>query len=38
VVFIGKDLDHDKLRAGWARCTAGAKEEKAKGFLGSLLG
>jgi G3E family GTPase len=25
VVFIGKDLDHDKLRAGWARCTAGAK-------------
>ena len=39
VVFIGRDLDHDELRAGWARCQSGApKEEKAAGFLSSLLG
>merc|ERR1712196_425607 len=33
VVFIGRDLDHDKLRAGWARCQSDAKEEERKGFL-----
>ena len=39
VVFIGRDLDHDELRAGWAKCQSGApKEEKAAGFLSSLLG
>jgi len=38
VVFIGRDLDHDVLRAGWARCQSGAKKEEKKGFLNSLLG
>merc|ERR1719240_1085031 len=27
VVFIGRELDHDALRAGWARCQ-GKTEEK----------
>merc|ERR1719502_2036200 len=38
VVFIGRDLDHDALRAGWARCQSGAKQEEKKGFLSGLLG
>ena len=38
VVFIGRELDHDALRAGWARCQSGAKKEEKKGFLNSLLG
>lgn len=39
-VFIGRDLDHDVLRAGWAKCQSGniQKEEKKKGFLSNLLG
>lgn len=38
-VFIGRDLDHNELRAGWARCISGAKpEEVKKGFLSNLLG
>ena len=38
VVFIGRNLDHDMLRAGFARCQAGAKPEQKKGFLSSLIG
>ena len=38
VVFIGRDLDHDELRAGWARCHSGEKKEAKKGFLSGLLG
>jgi len=38
VVFIGRELDHDALRAGWARCQTGAKKEEKKGFLSGLLG
>jgi len=40
VVFIGRDLDHDVLRAGWAKCQSGnqGKEEKKKGFLSTMLG
>jgi len=38
-VFIGRDLDHDMLREGWARCVQGFKPDEAKkGFLSSLLG
>lgn len=38
-VFIGRDLDHDQLREGWARCISGAKPDEAKkGFLSNLLG
>ena len=38
VVFIGRDLDHDALRAGWAKCQSDAKKEEKTGFLSSLLG
>ena len=38
VVFIGRDLDHEQLRAGWAKCQSGAKKEEKKGFLSNLLG
>ena len=38
VVFIGRDLDHDQLRAGWAKCQSGGQKEEKKGFLGTLLG
>jgi len=38
VVFIGRNLDHDYLRAAWAKCQQGAQEEKKKGFLSGLLG
>jgi len=38
VVFIGRDLDHDKLRASFAACSSEASEQKpATSFLGSLL-
>ena len=38
VVFIGRNLDHDALRSGWAKCQQGAKQEQSKGFLSRLLG
>jgi len=41
-VFIGRELDHDVLREGWARCIEGYKPPEGsasnKGFLSSLLG
>jgi len=37
VVFIGRGLDHDALRAGWQKCISNANPEK-KGLLSSMLG
>ena len=39
-VFIGRELDHDELRKGWAKCISGAQpdNEPKKGFLSNLLG
>lgn len=37
VVFIGRGLDHEELRAGWQRCISGQNTTERKGFLSSLV-